>query len=319
MAPPEAARRLQSRFALLGGIAFGLLVACLAGAFVLIDPQAARRPTALSSTREIEVPASDFGKAAEPSPARRHSTPGASAKAGKASSAAGATASAGATAAAGATSATRHMVAEVRDPEEAKSFPAPSSVHHSAAKAPAAAGEVKVAAGAASDAEIRNELARVKQLESAASSPAKMRTVPGGDSIVGNDGAIPIPRDVPEVVQRVIAGANAIANFPYVYGGGHASFVDDAYDCSGSVSYALAAGGLLSAPETSGQLESWGAAGPGKWITIYANAGHTYMYVNVGGAWMLFDTAGRSGVFASRWQPDPVDNEGYVARHWPGY
>jgi cell wall-associated NlpC family hydrolase len=217
----------------------------------------------------------------------------------------------------GAAAATHHRIAEVRDPEESKSFPAPASVHHSTAKTPQAAGVVQVAAGAASDAEIRSELARVKQLESVASNPAKMQTVPGGDSIVGNDGAIPIPRDVPEVVQRVIAGANAIANFPYVYGGGHASFVDNAYDCSGSVSYALAAGGLLSAPETSGQLESWGAPGPGKWITVYANAGHTYMYVNVGGAWMLYDTAGRSGVFASRWQPNPVDNEGYVVRHWP--
>lgn len=215
-------------------------------------------------------------------------------------------------------SGTRRLVAEVRDPEEAKSFPAPSSVHHSAAKTPQAAGEAQVAQGAASDAEIRNELAKMKQIERSANAPAKMATVPGGDSIVGNDGAIAIPSDVPEVVQRVIAGANAIANFPYVYGGGHASFVDNAYDCSGSVSYALAAGGLLSAPETSGQLESWGAPGPGKWITIYANAGHTYMYVNVGGAWMLYDTAGRSGVFASRWQPYPVDNAGYVARHWPG-
>ncbi len=206
----------------------------------------------------------------------------------------------------------------MRDPEEAKSFPAPASVHHSAAKTPQAAGELQVASGAASDAEIRAELARMKQLESAATDPAKMATVPGGDSIVGDDGAIPIPSGVPEVVQRVIAGANAIANFPYVYGGGHASFVANAYDCSGSVSYALAAGGLLSAPETSGQLESWGAPGPGKWITVYANAGHTYMYVNIGGAWMLYDTAGRSGVFASRWQPYPVDNSGYVVRHWPG-
>ena len=74
-------------------------------------------------------------------------------------------------------------------------------------------------------------------------------------------------------MQKVIAGANEIADFPYVYGGGHASFVDNAYDCSGSVSYALAAGGLLSAPETSGQLESWGAPGPGRYITVYANAG----------------------------------------------
>ena len=124
----------------------------------------------------------------------------------------------------------------------------------------------------------------------------------------------PIPSGVPEVVQKVIAGANEIADFPYVYGGGHASFVDNAYDCSGSVSYALAAGGLLSAPETSGALESWGAPGPGKYITVYANAGHTYMYIDG----ILYDTAGRSGVYASRWQVIPTDNSGYVVRHWPG-
>ena len=119
---------------------------------------------------------------------------------------------------------------------------------------------------------------------------------------------------MPEVVQRVIAGANAITNFPYVFGGGHGSFVDNAYDCSGSVSYALAAGGLLSAPETSGELESWGAPGPGRYITVYAAAGHTYMYVDG----VLYDTAGRSGPYASRWQVSPTDNSGYVARHWPG-
>jgi hypothetical protein len=119
---------------------------------------------------------------------------------------------------------------------------------------------------------------------------------------------------VPEAVQRVIAGANAIADFPYVFGGGHASFVDNAYDCSGSVSYALAAGGMLTAPETSGELESWGVAGPGRYITVYAAAGHTYMYVDG----ILYDTAGRSGVYASRWLVKAVDNTGYVARHWPG-
>jgi cell wall-associated NlpC family hydrolase len=112
----------------------------------------------------------------------------------------------------------------------------------------------------------------------------------------------------------VIAGANAIADFPYVFGGGHASFVDNAYDCSGSVSYALAAGGLLSAPQTSGELESWGAPGPGRYITVLANAGHTYMYVDG----VMYNTAGRSGVYASRWQVGAVDNAGFVARHWPG-
>ena len=121
--------------------------------------------------------------------------------------------------------------------------------------------------------------------------------MPGGKSIGGN-GTIPIPTNVPEVVQKVVAGANAIADFPYVFGGGHGSFVDNAYDCSGSVSYALAAGGLLDAPQTSGELESWGAPGPGRYITVLANAGHTYMYVDG----ILYDTAGRSGVYASRWQ-----------------
>ena len=144
-----------------------------------------------------------------------------------------------------------------------------------------------------------------------------LSTVSGGGSIAGA-GTIAPPQGIPAVVARVIAGGNAIADFPYVFGGGHASFVDNAYDCSGSVSYALAAGGLLSAPETSGGLESWGAPGPGQWITVYANAGHTYMYVNLGGAWMRFDTSGRSGVFASRWQPAARSNEGFTARHWPG-
>jgi cell wall-associated NlpC family hydrolase len=209
-------------------------------------------------------------------------------------------------------------VAEAPDPEEAKSFPVSPSVHHPAAAKPNRVAEEIVAPGAQSNAEVRQELGRMHALESAARAQASaaVATVPGGDSVGGN-GQIPIPAGIPEVVQRVIAGANAITDFPYVYGGGHASFVSSSYDCSGSVSYALAAGGLLSAPETSGQLESWGEPGPGKWITLYANAGHVYMYVNVGGRWMRFDTVGRSGPYASRWQPEIRSNAGFVARHPP--
>ncbi len=315
--PSGAGRRLPSRFALLAGLAFGVLALGIAAAVMLIGPSH-RGPLSDAHKRTATLPASSH--AGKPHDANASAgTQRRVRSVTKGPSRAAEAASGGTSSAAASSSGTNQLVAEARDPEEAKSFPAPASVHHSTAKAPQAAGELQVAQGAASDAEIRAELAKMKQLESAANDPARMATVPGGDSIVGDDGALPIPREVPEVVQRVIAGANAIANFPYVYGGGHASFVDDAYDCSGSVSYALAAGGLLSAPETSGQLESWGAPGPGKWITVYANAGHTYMYVNIGGAWMLYDTAGRSGVFASRWQPSPVDNAGYVARHWPGY
>lgn len=204
---------------------------------------------------------------------------------------------------------------EVSDPLEAESYPAPASVKHASAATPAKAGESIVAAGAPSNAEIRSELKEMQSIERSERQTQKLdlTPVPGGESIGGN-GTIPIPSNVPEVIQKVIAGANEIADFPYVYGGGHASFVDNAYDCSGSVSYALAAGGLLGAPETSGELESWGAPGPGRYITVYANAGHTYMYVDG----ILYDTAGRSGELASRWQVEPTDNEGYVARHWPG-
>jgi cell wall-associated NlpC family hydrolase len=210
-------------------------------------------------------------------------------------------------------------VGEVRDPEEARSYPVSGSVNHKSAATPATAAreEFHPAPGAASNEEVKHELLAEEKAKAAERSPrisaATPTPVPGGESIGGN-GALPIPSGVPEVVQKVVAGANAIADFPYVYGGGHASFVDNAYDCSGSVSYALAAGGLLSAPETSGELESWGAPGPGRYITVYANAGHTYMYVDG----VLYDTAGRSGTYASRWQVGAVDNSGYVARHWPG-
>jgi cell wall-associated NlpC family hydrolase len=206
-------------------------------------------------------------------------------------------------------------VAEVRDPEESKSFPLPASTHHRAASTPSVAGEAAVAPGAASDAEIRKELGEEEhaKAEEQAAQRHVLTPVAGGFS-VGGDGTIPIPSGVPEAVQRVVAGGNAIADFPYIWGGGHASFVANGYDCSGSVSYALAAGGLLSAPLVSGDLAHWGEPGPGRWITIYANAGHTFM--NVDGWW--FDTAGRSGPYASRWLVSQPSLEGYAVRHPPG-
>jgi cell wall-associated NlpC family hydrolase len=206
-------------------------------------------------------------------------------------------------------------VAEVRDPEESKSFPLPASVHHARASTPSVAAEAAVAPGAASDSEIRKELGeeeKAKAQEQAAQRRV-LTPVAGGFSVGGN-GTIPIPTDVPEAVQRVVAGGNAIADFPYIWGGGHASFVANGYDCSGSVSYALAAGGLLSAPLVSGDLAHWGEPGPGRWITIYANDGHTFM--DVDGVW--FDTAGRSGPYASRWLVSQPSLEGYAVRHPPG-
>ncbi len=211
----------------------------------------------------------------------------------------------------------RVEVAEVRDPEEAKSFPLPASsvAHHRSASTPSVAAEAAVAPGAPSDAEVKRELNEMHAVERAAAQTQRQELTPvaGGESVGGN-GTIPIPSGVPEAVQRVIAGGNAIADFPYIWGGGHASFIANGYDCSGSVSYALAAGGLLSAPLVSGDLATWGEPGPGRWITIYANAGHTFM--DVDGMW--FDTAGRSGPYASRWLVATPPLEGYAVRHPQG-
>jgi peptidoglycan hydrolase CwlO-like protein len=107
-----------------------------------------------------------------------------------------------------------------------------------------------------------------------------------GGIAVNTGGMVQPPAGAPEAVRQVIAAGNAIATLPYIYGGGHASFHADGYDCSGSVSYALAAAGLVSSPMVSGDFENWGQPGPGKWITIYANAGHVWMDV----AGWRFDT-----------------------------
>jgi hypothetical protein len=208
-------------------------------------------------------------------------------------------------------------VALTPDPEEKNSFPEPANAPaHAAARTPSQAAQAAISPGAPSDAEIRRELRLMRNAIAAQQAAAQAQLshpVPGGYSVGGN-GTITPPAGLPQVVDQVIAGGNAIADFPYRWGGGHGSFVDDAYDCSGSVSYALAAGGLLSTPLVSGDLARWGLPGPGRYITIFANAGHTFM--NVAGMW--FDTAGRSGPYASRWLTATPPLGGFAVRHPPG-
>jgi cell wall-associated NlpC family hydrolase len=122
------------------------------------------------------------------------------------------------------------------------------------------------------------------------------------------------PVNAPDPVRRVIQAGNLIARSPYLWGGGHGAWLDKGYDCSGSVGYALAAGGMLGSSQTSGQLMNWGAPGPGQWLTVYANGGHVFMYV----AGLRFDTSGRAGDHASRWQLAPRSADGFVVRHYPG-
>jgi peptidoglycan hydrolase-like protein with peptidoglycan-binding domain len=115
------------------------------------------------------------------------------------------------------------------------------------------------------------------------------------------------------VIQRAIAAADAIATKPYRYGGGHGSFQDSGYDCSGSVSYVLHGAGLLSSPLDSSSFMSWGAPGPGKHITIYANAGHVFMTIDG----RRFDTG--YGGEGNRWASGSRPTGGFVVRHPPGY
>jgi len=121
------------------------------------------------------------------------------------------------------------------------------------------------------------------------------------------------PLGAPPAVVQAIAAGNAIATLPYRWGGGHRQFTDTGYDCSGSVSYALHGAGLLDAPLTSGQLESWGDPGPGSWITVYANADHTFMLV----AGLRFDTSGQARA-GTRWQAAPRSTDGFTVRHPAG-
>jgi cell wall-associated NlpC family hydrolase len=131
-----------------------------------------------------------------------------------------------------------------------------------------------------------------------------------------SDGLAVAPIDAPAAVQAVIAAGNEIARLPYRYGGGHMTYEDSAYDCSGSISYVFAAAHLLDHTVVSGELERWGAPGPGKWITVFANAGHTFMYV----AGLRFDTVALAET-GSRWSTrsaDEPDLKTFAVRHPPG-
>jgi peptidoglycan hydrolase CwlO-like protein len=158
---------------------------------------------------------------------------------------------------------------------------------------------------------------RLKKLQASAAAQAARFEATGNANVGGialdTGGMVQAPPGAPAAIAQVIAAGNAIATLPYIYGGGHASFHADGYDCSGSVSYALAAAGLVSSPMVSGQFEDWGDPGPGRWITIYANAGHAWMTV----AGWRFDTVALAED-GTRWARGGGEFSGFVVRHPPG-
>jgi hypothetical protein len=168
----------------------------------------------------------------------------------------------------------------------------------------------------------RGEEARTKSqpvMETVAAEPAVDPAASGGAAFVqvsratlNPDGTATAPPDAPQAVKDIIAYGNEIAFKPYKYGGGHGKWYDSGYDCSGSISYPLHFAGLLDRALDSTGFESYGAAGPGTWVTIYANAGHAYMVV----AGLRFDTsAAKAQANGSRWTAKMRSADGFVVRH----
>ena len=138
-------------------------------------------------------------------------------------------------------------------------------------------------------------------------------TPPPAVASIGANGLAIAPAGAPPAVVAIIAAGNAIAHFPYRYGGGHDTWRDTGYDCSGSVSFALHGAGLLDTPMSSYDFPAWGEGGPGQWVTVYARQDHAYMVV----AGLRFDTSASKGG-GSRWTTEPRSPDGYVARHPAG-
>jgi cell wall-associated NlpC family hydrolase len=128
------------------------------------------------------------------------------------------------------------------------------------------------------------------------------------------DGLAAAPEGAPAAIQEIIWAGNEVIGLPYIYGGGHGSFISPGYDCSGTVSFALHGADLLALPEDSSEMEGLGAKGDGRWVTIFANAGHAYMTV----AGLRLDTSPAedpANLEGPRWRPLRQTNAGFVVRH----
>ena len=159
---------------------------------------------------------------------------------------------------------------------------------------------------------LRVRVLGVRAIEAATlPTPAQSGITNAENAVIGPDGRTAlVPATAPPQVRDAIIAANRLVNRPYRYGGGHGSFEDSGYDCSGTVSYALHGAGLLEAPRDSTGLTSFGAGGTGRWMTTYANAGHAYIVI----AGLRLDTSG-PGEEGPRWRAEPAAADGYVARH----
>ncbi|MEQ1749641.1 MAG: peptidoglycan endopeptidase [Prosthecobacter sp.] len=135
----------------------------------------------------------------------------------------------------------------------------------------------------------------------------------GKTAVIMGGKAVP-PAGLPKEVMRAISAGNEIVGRPYKYGGGHRSFDDSGYDCSGTVCYALHGAGLVNEVGTSGSMKNYGRSGEGKYMTVYAKNGHTFIVI----AGLRLDTGYNGENEGPKWSTRSRPIKGYVARHPPG-
>jgi len=144
--------------------------------------------------------------------------------------------------------------------------------------------------------------------------PAKPNLLVPGNRARYVEGLAAAPMSAPGPVQEIVWTANQIIGLPYIYGGGHASFVSPGYDCSGTVSFALHGAALLTIPEDSSEFMKWGSAGQGRWVTVFSNPEHAYVDV----AGLRLDTSAADDPTdqqGPRWRPLRRANSSYTIRH----
>jgi cell wall-associated NlpC family hydrolase len=139
------------------------------------------------------------------------------------------------------------------------------------------------------------------------------RPMVSGNRAMLRGGVAYAPSHAPQSVKNAIWAANTLRRKPYVWGGGHGTFYDRGYDCSGTVSFALHGAGVLGSPLPSSDLMRFGERGRGRWMTIYSRSGHSFAVI----AGLRLDTTdlGRGGDVGPRWYDYGRDTSGYVARH----
>jgi cell wall-associated NlpC family hydrolase len=146
------------------------------------------------------------------------------------------------------------------------------------------------------------------------STPAKPQLLVPGSTARYVNGLAAAPISAPAAVQDIIWAGNQLIGLPYIYGGGHASFISPGYDCSGTVSFALHGASLISTPMDSSEFMGWGEHGVGRWVTIFTNPEHAYMTV----AGLRLDTSpvdDPSNEEGPRWRPLRPGNPGFTVRH----